>query len=125
MFQLVLLNFFQYNGYSLIVDYFFTSMLRKFCTFWRFLHPKIRSIYRNILLILTNVVYYLWGLDVCFKTETDSDLENEPVVTEGEGGRGRGGVGVWGGRVHTAAPKPENKGLLCSSGNSAQSSSKR
>ena len=60
----------------LIVDYFFTFKLRKFCTFSRFLHPKIRSIYRNILLILTNLVYYLWALDVCFKTETDSQTLN-------------------------------------------------
>ena len=84
IFQLVFLNLFQYNGYSLIVDYSFTFKLRKFCTFWQFLHPKIRSIYRNILLILTNLVYYLWGLDVCFKTERLTDFE--PMVTGAEGG---------------------------------------
>ena len=31
-----------------------------------------------------------------YKTETDSDIENRPVVAKGEWGRERDGQGVWG-----------------------------
>lgn len=84
--QTVLLNLFQYNCY-LVGDYFLTSMLQRFYTFWSFfffLHPKMRSMYINILHILKKLVYYLQGLKVCFQNR--NRLTDLRVRTYGYGG---------------------------------------
>ena len=46
-------------------------------------------------------ISYMWNLkydtnELIYETETDSDIENRPVVAKGEGQWGREGVGVWG-----------------------------